>query len=125
MAPVSAGGCLGQRFDASLRAWGSARFRDVFKMELESVPITELPLQQGLEHSSHVSSEAFTVMVLADRAEADCIVVKAGVFYSGIIAGCSCTDDPTPVDEISEYCEIEVMLARASGMATVRVLGSD
>jgi hypothetical protein len=48
--------------------------------------------------------------------------VKAGLFYTGIIAGCSCADDPTPVDEVSEYCEVCIEIDRDTTEATVTLL---
>ena len=50
------------------------------------------------------------------------IHVKAGIFYSGIIAGCSCADDPTPVDEQNEYCEVQFEINKKTAEATVALL---
>jgi hypothetical protein len=46
-------------------------------------------------------------MIISRADQPDCIQVKAGLLYTGIIVGCSCADDPTPVDEINEYCEMQ------------------
>ena len=43
-------------------------------------------------------------MLLSASEDAGLLRVKAGIFYTGIIAGCSCADDPTPIDELNEYC---------------------
>lgn len=106
----------------SLQAWGSADFRKNFKHELENIEAEKLPLQQGLSQSSHVSNSGFSVMIISDREQFEYIFVKAGIFYSGIIAGCSCADDPTPVDEISEYCEVEVKIDKVSAEATISLV---
>jgi hypothetical protein len=66
-----------------------------------------LPLQQGLTHSSHANADTLTVTIISSADQPDCIQVKAGLLYTGIIVGCSCADDPTPVDEINEYCEMQ------------------
>ncbi len=106
----------------SLAAWESEAFNAVFKAELEAVSADELPLQQGLSLSSSVSAEPFQVMVINASADEERIQVKAGIFFTGIIAGCSCSDDPSPTDRQSEYCEVECVIDRRSGETTVRLL---
>jgi hypothetical protein len=46
------------------------------------------------------------------------IRARTGVFFSGIDAGCSCADDPTPVEAQQEYCELEVDIDQATAAAT-------
>ena len=50
------------------------------------------------------------------------IRVKAGIFYTGIIAGCSCADDPTPIDELNEYCVVQLDIDLATADTTVTLL---
>ncbi|MDH5784334.1 MAG: hypothetical protein OEZ16_01840 [Chromatiales bacterium] len=106
----------------SASQWGSQPFRDTFKHEVEQLRAEQLPLQQGLALSSYVSAEPFKVMVIDERKEGDNIIVKAGVFYSGIIAGCSCADDPTPTDVQTEYCDLQFLINRVSGETDVTLL---
>lgn len=108
----------------SLKAWGTAEFNQRFKAEVEHLPPDQLPLQAGLLHTSYVSSEPFSVMVLAASDEPDTIHVKAGAFYSGIIAGCSCVDDPTPMSTIAEHVEMQFDIDKQSGATTVTLLPS-
>lgn len=104
------------------RCWGEEGFADAFKQEVEQLPHKELPLQQGLSLSSYVSGEPFKVMLINSSADEGTIRIKAGVFYSGIIAGCSCSDDPTPTDVQAEYCDLEFIIDRSSGEASVKLL---
>ena len=90
----------------SLSAWGTPAFNDVLKKEIERLDAQCLPLQQGLLHSSYATDSDFSVMIINAREEQDFLHIKAGIFFYGVIAGCSCADDPTPVPEQSEYCEI-------------------
>ena len=106
----------------SLKAWGSPDFRQVLENEIEQLDISDLPLQQGLSQTSMVSDSRFSVMIIDVREEADSIGVKAGIFYQGVIAGCSCADDPTPVTEQSEYCEIRFDIDRQTAETTVTLL---
>jgi len=106
----------------SAAAWGCSDFDAVFKAEVEQLSHEQLPLQQGLALSSSVSGEPFRVMIINRREEEGRLRIKAGVFYSGIIAGCSCSDDPTPQDVQSEYCDVEVEIESESGAATISLL---
>lgn len=106
----------------SLAAWGDSRFAEQFKDEVEALPAEQLPLQQGLSLSSYVSAEPFKVMVINSGETAGEIQVKAGVFYTGIIAGCSCADDPSPTDVQPEYCELQFEIDKASGAARLTLL---
>ncbi len=108
----------------SLRAWGTPEFTLRFKTEVERLPAEQLPLQQGLQHTSYVSSEPFSVMVLAASDEPHLIHVKAGAFYSGIIAGCSCVDDPTPMSTIAEHVVLQFDIDKRDGSTTVTLLPS-
>lgn len=110
------------RLPQSLNAWNTPVFQDVLKREIEQLDAPALPLQQGLARSSHVSERPFQAMIIGVREEAARIRVKAGIFYSGIIAGCSCADDPTPIDELDEYCVLQLDIDRTTAETTVTLL---
>lgn len=106
----------------SLRAWNTPDFRSVFKREAEQIEAASLPLQQALVRSSYVAELPFAVLLLSADETPDTLRIKAGISYAGIIAGCSCADDPTPVDTLTEYCEVRFDIAKASGETTVSLL---
>lgn len=106
----------------ALTAWGTHDFNAVLKAELENLDAALLPLQQGMSQSSYVSGDHFNVMIINTLDAADVIRVKAGVFYNGVIAGCNCADDPTPIDEQTEYCEVGFEIDKVTGVAEVRLL---
>jgi hypothetical protein len=110
------------RLTESLNAWGTSGFEDILKSEVEQIEPDQLPLQQGLSISSYVTDNQRTVLVLSVADDAGFIRVTAGIFYSGIIAGCSCADDPTPVDEQNEYCEVQIEISKKTAEATVALL---
>jgi hypothetical protein len=60
-------------------------------------------------------------MVIASEADGDRIRVRVGVFFSGIVAGCSCADDPTPVEAQNEYCELLVDIDRRATAADIGI----
>jgi hypothetical protein len=110
------------RLPLSLNAWGTPEFAAVAKREIAQLDADLLPLQQGLAYSSHAIADSLSVVILGIVEEAARIRVKAGLFHTGIIAGCSCADDPTPVDEIAENCVARFDIDRLSGEATVELL---
>lgn len=107
----------------SLQAWGTPNFEGVLKSELEQLSADLLPLQQGLATTSHVTENPHKAMVINVVDEAGILRVKAGIFYSGMVIGCSCADDPTPISEQSEYCEVEFLINKKTGEARVLLLG--
>lgn len=106
----------------SLNSWGKPDFTSIVKQEIQDIDPGLLPLQQGLSLSSYVSDKPFDVTILRITDKDESITVKAGIFYSGIIAGCSCADDPTPVDEQSEYCEIIFSINKRTADTTASLL---
>lgn len=102
----------------SLAAWGSSAFAAVLKDELEAQDVVCLPLQRGLSTGSVVLDDGFSVMVLAMIERADVVGARLGVFFSSIVAGCSCADDPSPVEAQNEYCELNLVIDRATAAAS-------
>ncbi|MEW5788061.1 MAG: hypothetical protein AB1899_09425 [Pseudomonadota bacterium] len=110
------------RLPKSLAVWPGPEFRAVLKAEIEALDPDLLPLQAALTRTSHVSERPHGAVILASSEDGTHLLARVGLFYAGIIAGCSCADDPTPVDEISEYCEVELRIDRRTGQASVRLL---
>ncbi len=110
------------RLSKALGAWNTPDFAAIFKEEVGQLGAAALPLQQGLSKSSHVSGDRFDVVVLGVTEEPQRIRVKAGIFYQGVIAGCSCADDPTPVDEQTEYCVLQFDIDKKTADTMVRLL---
>lgn len=108
-----------------LDAWGTPGFRDALKREIECMDADQLPLQAGLTTGSYADAEGLRAMILGvDEGEA-VVRVRAGLFYYGVIAGCNCADDPTPVDRHSEYCEVQLDIDMVTGSAQVALLLDD
>lgn len=106
----------------SLRAWGTPNFEGVLKTEIEQIKADLLPLQKGLATTSHVAESPHKAMIINVAEEADTIRVKAGIFYSGMVIGCSCADDPTPLGEQSEYCEVQLAIDKKTAETSVVLL---
>lgn len=110
------------QFDKSLQAWGSPDFKAVLKQEITQLDYSLLPLQQGLSTGNYVSDAPITVAINRVTELEKVIRVNAGIFYQGIIGGCSCTDDPTPLSDINEYCEVQLDIDKTSAVTVVALV---
>jgi hypothetical protein len=114
--------CSTMKLIKALDAWGSPSFDQALKQELQGLDHAALPLQQGLAQSSMVSDSAFSVVILQVTETEASLLVKAGIFYNGIIAGSCCADDPTPVCEENEYCEVQLDINKTTAQTNVTLL---
>lgn len=105
--------------EKSLQAFGSPEFESTFKRETEQLDARLLPLQQGLSVGGYALYDFFKVMMISVQKKGGTLQIKTGVFYHGVISGCSCADDPSPTDETNEYCELVFTLNRLTKKATV------
>jgi len=107
------------QFPDSLNAFGNADFEKTLKNEIEQFDAKLLPLQQGLSAGGYALYDSFKVMIVGVADQGETFQVKAGIFYHGVIAGCSCADDPSPTDVTTEYCEVVFEVDRVTGEAMV------
>jgi len=110
------------RLTKTLNAWGTPDFKDILKKEIEQMGADQLPLQQGLSTGSYAIDSKLNAMIIGVSEGANFIRVKAGIFYSGVIAGCSCADDPTPVNEENEYCVVQFDISKITAETMVALL---
>ena len=106
----------------ALNAWSTPAFEKILKQEIQSLDGKLLPLQQGLSHSSYACEDNFSVVILGVSDGNTSICVKSGIFYTGLIPGCSCADDPAPNNEYAEYCEVEFEIDKTTAQTSVRLL---
>lgn len=99
-----------------------SNFKSILKLEIQAIDPALLPLQQGLSLSSYVGKSPFSAVILSTTDEPNSIQVKTGIFYTGIIAGCSCSDDPSPTDEQNEYCELLFVINKQTAVTAVTLL---
>ena len=107
----------------ALAAWGTPDFERVIKEEIAGLDPSRLPLQEALAHSSRVGAGAMTVVLLGVTESHGRLHARTGVFFCGVDAGSCCADDPTPLNELTEYCELAFDIDRSTGDATVELAG--
>ena len=106
----------------ALEAWGTPDFENALKGEIQQIDTGLLPLQEGLSQSSHVSEGDISVVILSVTEASNVIRAKTGIIYAGIIAGSCCADDPTPMSEQTEYCEVQFDINKMTAETTVTIL---
>ena len=104
---------------ASAAAWGTPAFAAALRAELEAVPAEALGLQRQVALGGQLADAPVQVTVLASRADGAGVRARVGVFFASVIAGCSCADDPTPVEDLPEYCELELTIHLPDGESRV------
>ncbi len=109
------------RLELALRAWGTPDFRKVLAQEIAR-EADHLPLLQGLSHGNYVTATPVEVMIQSVAEQGNAILVKAGIFYQGVIGGCSCADDPTIASELSEYCEVRLDIDKTTATVAVELV---
>lgn len=82
----------------------------------------QLPLQQALSASNYALDGNLKAMIMDTSKDETHIRVKAGIFYTGVISGCNCADDPTPVDEQPEYCQVQIDINIATAQASIALI---
>jgi hypothetical protein len=106
-----------------VQAWNSPAFNAALIDEIQALgtrhPQLQRLLQAGLVQTNAVADDPISVYLLSCQKQDHCIHARVGVFYAGIISGCSCADDPSPVDTITEHCELLVELDIATGDARI------
>lgn len=108
------------RLPESLHAWNTPEFAAALKRELEA-QAPQLPLQGAVAATSMALDDAVAVMLIGATEEGAAIRARVGVFFAGIVAGCSCADDPTPVEPQNEYCELLLTIDKATGEAVAAI----
>jgi len=107
------------RLPATLKAWDTPAFESVLRQETEQLGLDALLLQQGLVYGSHALAEPLQVIHLSSRATAQALVIRIGVYFTSVVAGCSCADDPTPLDRLNEYCVLELHVDTRTASTTI------
>jgi hypothetical protein len=110
------------RLAKAVGVWGTPKFREVLKEEIEHLVISEFPLAQALQFGNFVADERPTVMINSIEDRGDHVAVRVGVFFAGINAGACCADDPTPVESHHEYCVVQMEVDLATGETQARLV---
>ena len=104
------------RFPVSTNAWQSEAFSRSLKGEIEALGTGYLPLDQGITQGGFVDDGDITAMVLNATGDDRHIDSEVGVFFTEIVAGCNCGDEP---ESINVYCKLKLRIDRATAEAKI------
>ena len=103
----------------SLHDWESDSFSQTLKNEIENLPAGTLPLHAGTSQGGYVDDSDITATILRVADDKETIQARSGVFFTEIIVGCSCGDDPIPANA---YCEMQIDIDKSSGQAAFTIV---
>ncbi|MEW5904282.1 MAG: hypothetical protein AB1722_08075 [Pseudomonadota bacterium] len=107
------------RLPDTLAAWDSADFETVCRREVAALGVSGLPLQRCLAAGSQVLPKPVSVTVLGAEEIDGVLRIRAGIFFTSTIAGCSCADDPSPSNELNEYGVLRFEIDRATAATRI------
>ena len=106
----------------TLAAWSGPQREAVLKQELEELDSGLLPLREAMARGNQVAVEPVRVLVLATGEGEDCFQARLGLLFASLIGGCQCADDPSPLEALPEYAELEIRIDPLTGAAQWRLL---
>ena len=107
------------KLPVSLQRWHSHDFKQALKQELEHLPAGTLPLEQGTSRGGFVDDSDISVSVTHTTEDEHSIQARAGVFFTEIITGCGCGDEPMPENA---HCELRISIDKSTAAAEFEVI---
>jgi hypothetical protein len=102
----------------SVGAFETSAFVEVLRRELLALPYGVLPVAG--EQGGLIDPASLGLTLLSSRADAERIEVAVGMFFTEIVGGCSCGDEPFSVNR---YMELMLRIERTDGGAVVLLRG--
>ena len=96
-----------------LEAEDAERFKQRLAAALKALPGGSLPLHAGCEQGGLVDDSNISASVLSVEQDKQRFLARVGIFFTEIIGGCNCNDDPL---EVNAYCVLEVVISRRDGV---------
>jgi len=98
----------------SLKNWGSENFKKVLKQEIEALGNDVLPLNQATCQGGLADDSNISALINSVTENETQLLIKVGVFFNEIVAGCNCGDDPASENT---YCELLVSIDKSTAEA--------
>jgi hypothetical protein len=109
------------RLADTLREWPRGSWKSALKGEIEALPSGSLPLETAVTRCGIVDDNDVSVTVINANQNSASIQVKVGVFFTEIVAGCVCGEDPIAENG---YCELLVHIDKITGAADFELIQS-
>jgi len=104
------------KFTNALRDWTTDSFKQTLKKEIENLKTGTLPLEHGILQGGHIDDSNITATILNSTENSSIIKTRAGIFFTEVVGGCNCNDDPI---EINAYCEIRISIDKTTANAGI------
>jgi hypothetical protein len=114
---AAAGGTMGAkslRFSRPVDSSDEGAVARALKTWIEGLEPGSLPLARGAVRGGLVDDTAIAVTILSTEAGDGFVEARVGVFFTEVVGGCSCGDEPAAEHA---YCELRVRIDRQSGEA--------
>lgn len=82
------------------------------KATLAALPVDTLPLHLATTQGGQVAEDSVSFTVLRIDTDDSAVRARVGAFFTEVVGGCNCHDDPY---QVNGYCELAVTVDRASG----------
>jgi len=106
------------KFTNALRDWTTDSFKQTLKNEIENLKTGNLPLENGILQGGRIDDSNVTAIILNSTENLSVIKTRAGIFFTEVVGGCNCNDDPI---EINAYCEIRISIDKTTANADIDV----
>lgn len=103
----------------SIKHWPDESVKQEIKLELLNLEPGSLPLHLATTQGGIVNESNLGLTILSCSDMTDDIVIKAGVFFTEVIGGCNCDDDPI---EIPAYCLISISINKTTAHAVFNLI---
>ncbi|MBT8130453.1 MAG: glucosamine--fructose-6-phosphate aminotransferase [Gammaproteobacteria bacterium] len=103
----------------AMLACRAGAFEKILKRELEALPAGTLPLHRGTSRGGYVDDSDISTTVIHVEQGEHRVLCKVGIFFTEIIAGCSCGDDPFTENA---YCELMVSIDKTTAETEIEVI---
>ena len=109
------------RLANTLQEWPHESWARALKREIESLPGGSLPLDEAVTRCGIVDDSDISVTVINATQNSTSIEATVGVFFTEIVSGCVCGEDPTAENA---YCELLVHIDKITGAADFTLIPS-
>jgi len=99
--------------------WETDDFPDALLRDLQGLQPDALLLHKVGDWGGPRDSDSFTITILKITDDRQQVHVRVSVFFTEIIAGCSCGDEPTP---INGYCELLMSINKSTAETHIEIV---
>ncbi len=110
------------RFASALQDWGTPRFEQTLKNEMQALDAACLPLSRGTGSGGRIDGSDLTITIISALEKGQTLQARVGVFFTEIVGGCSCGDEPFSQPA---YCLLQVVIDRQTACARFELIDEE